>query len=268
MATTVTGPAQRESVGARADVPAATLRTDRWWLPPLVTVLALLAFIVYSTWAAFQNDNYFADPYISPFYSPCIAANCVEGAGEVAIIGEWWKLSPALLILVVPLGFRVTCYYYRKAGYRSFFLAPAACAVPEPHKKYTGESRFPFVLQNLHRYFFYAAVLFGLINVYDAILAFHGKDGFGIGLGTVIIWINLAMLWAYTLSCHACRHIVGGRLKHFSKHPLRYRYWTFVSKLNARHGQFAMISLFTVIITDAYIMAVSAGWISDFRFVG
>jgi hypothetical protein len=97
--------------------------------------------------------------------------------------------------------------------------------------------------------------------------AFHGKDGgFGIGLGTLIIWINLVMLWMYTLSCHACRHIVGGRLKNFSKHPLRYRYWTFVSKLNPKHGTYAMISLFTVILTDAYIMSVSAGWFSDLRF--
>jgi hypothetical protein len=28
-----------------------------------------------------------------------------------------------------------------------------------------------------------------------------------------------------------------------------------------------MISLFTVIITDAYIMSVSAGWFSDLRFL-
>jgi hypothetical protein len=99
------------------------------------------------------------------------------------------------------------------------------------------------------------------------VLAFHGIDGgIGMGLGTLIIWINLVMLWLYTLSCHACRHIVGGRLKNFSKHPWRYRYWTFVSKLNPRHGTYAMISLFTVIFTDAYIMSVSAGWISDLRF--
>ena len=101
--------------------------------------------------------------------------------------------------------------------------------------------KFPLIALNLHRYFFYGALVFGLLNVYDGIQAFHGKDGgFGIGLGTVIIWINLVMLWLYTLSCHACRHIVGGRLKNFSKHPLRYRYWTFVSKLNPKHGTFAM----------------------------
>ena len=38
-----------------------------------------------------------------------------------------------------------------------------------------------------------------------------------------------------------------------------------MSKLNVRHGQYAMISLVTVIVTDAYIMSVSAGWITDLR---
>jgi hypothetical protein len=104
------------------------------------------------------------------------------------------------------------------------------------------------------------------INLYDAIYAHMPKDGgFGLGVGNIIIWVNWIMLAGYTLSCHACRHVVGGRLKHFSKHPMRYRFWTFVSKLNARHGTFAMISLFTVIGMDAYIMAVSAGWLTDLR---
>ena len=145
-------------------------------------------------------------------------------------------------------------------------MSPPACAVAEPHKKYTGETRFPLIFMNAHRYFFYLASLVLLINLYDAVKAFHGEDGgFGVGLGTVIIWVNVAMLAGYTLSCHACRHVVGGRLKHFSKHPVRYRFWTFVSKLNARHGTFAMTSLFTVILTDMYIMAVSADWINDLR---
>ncbi|MFL6143329.1 MAG: hypothetical protein ACJ72N_15875 [Labedaea sp.] len=256
----------------RARISARTLRTDQWWRAPLVTGGVLLFFIVYATIRIFMNRWYWDGEhhYLTPIYSPCISESCDPGAVH------FFTILPAMPIFIpisiitfaVLAGFRGTCYYYRKAGYRSLFLAPAACAVPEPHKKYTGESRFPLVLLNLHRYFFYGAVLFGLINVYDGVLAFHGENGFGFGLGTVIIWVNIVMLWAYTLSCHACRHIVGGRLKHFSKHPMRYRYWTFVSKLNARHGQFAMISLVTVIVTDAYIMADSAGWISDLRFVG
>lgn len=262
-------------VGApgRARISARTFRTDRWWRPPLVTGAVLAFFIVYATVRIFMNDHYWVNDYqyLTPVYSPCLSESCVPGSVHFfTILPEMPVFIPiALVTFVILAGFRGTCYYYRKAGYRSFFMAPAACAVPEPHRTYTGESRFPLVLLNLHRYFFYGAVVFGLVNIYDGVLAFHAKDGgFGVGLGTLIIWVNLAMLWGYTLSCHACRHIVGGKLKHFSKHPLRYRYWVFVSKLNARHGQFAMISLFTVILTDAYIMAVSAGWISDLRFIG
>ncbi|MDQ3112952.1 MAG: hypothetical protein M3Q84_02475, partial [Actinomycetota bacterium] len=139
----------------RARIEAATLRNDQWWRSPLITFAVLFAFIVYATWAAFVGDNYFAEPYISPFYAPCLADICVEGTGQLAFIGEWWRLSPALLILPIPLGFRLTCYYYRKAYYRAFWLSPPACGVAEPHKSYTGETRFPLVLQNVHRYFFY-----------------------------------------------------------------------------------------------------------------
>jgi hypothetical protein len=99
------------------------------------------------------------------------------------------------------------------------------------------------------------------------VLAFFPGHRFGFGVGSLILLINVVMLWGYSLSCHACRHVVGGRLKHFSKHPVRYRMWTVVSKLNAKHMQFAWTSLTTVMITDLYIMAVAAGWITDFRFV-
>ena len=57
---------------ARPPIAAAHLRTDPWWALPLTVVVVLLSFIVYSTWAAFQNAHYFVDPYLSPFYSPCL----------------------------------------------------------------------------------------------------------------------------------------------------------------------------------------------------
>ena len=134
----------------------------------------------------------------------------------------WW-LPFAALTLPFLLLFRMTCYYYRKAYYRSFWLSPPACAVAEPHKTYSGETRFPLVMQNAHRYFFYAAVVISLINTLDAINAFHSPDGFGFGLGNIVLLVNVVMLWAYTISCHSCRHIIGGRLKHFSAHPIRYK---------------------------------------------
>ena len=110
--------------------------------------------------------------------------------------------------------------------------------------------------------------IISVINTWDAIVAFRSPGGFGFGLGNIILVANVVMLWAYTLSCHSCRHIAGGRLKHFSKHPVRYRFWTFVSKLNTKHMQLAWITLGTLALTDFYIMAVSAGWFSDLRFVG
>ena len=164
--------------------------------------------------------------------------------------------------------FRLTCYYYRKAYYRSFWLSPPACGVAEPHRTYTGETRFPLIVQNAHRYFVYIGFVISLINTYDAILAFHSPSGLGFGLGNVILVVNVILLWGYTLSCHSCRHVTGGRLKHFSKHPVRYKIWTFVSKINARHMQFAWITLGTLVLTDFYIMLVASGTISDLRFIG
>ena len=125
----------------RAAIAPRHLRTDRWWLAPAATVAVLTAFVVYSTWRAFAGGDYYAAPYVSPFYSPCLASNCVpmRGGADWHVVGPWWGLSPALLILIFPLGFRLTCYYYRKAYYRGFWVAPPACAVGEPRARYTGE---------------------------------------------------------------------------------------------------------------------------------
>src|SRR5437870_167826 len=90
----------------RASIAARTLRQDRWWVQPAVTASVLGAFVVYATWAAFVNADYFVRPYISPFYSPCIASICghvragsVHGlhAPDVGIVGSWWSISPAIL---------------------------------------------------------------------------------------------------------------------------------------------------------------------------
>jgi hypothetical protein len=251
----------------RAAIAARTLRTDRWWVQPLVTVAVLVAFIAYSTFRAFQNAHYSAEPYISPFYSPCLTTSCEGDTFPKLFTGPAW-ISPALYILVFPLGFRLTCYYYRKAYYRSFWLSPPACAVAEPHRRYTGETRFPLVLQNAHRYFFYAGLVFNVILSYDAVLAFRDPDGaWGhMGLGTLVLLANAVLLWLYSLSCHSCRHIVGGRLNAFSRHPVRYRFWTAVSRLNAHHMRWAWISLFGVAFTDLYVFLLATDTITDLRF--
>ncbi|WP_422771711.1 hypothetical protein ACN28C_00830 [Plantactinospora sp. WMMC1484] len=258
------------SVRQRASIAARTLRTDRWWFAPLITVIGLGAWVTYATVRVFMHDLYWVPDYhyLTPFYSPCVTEACIPEAAHLGrVLPGWWIIPDAALTLPFLLLFRLTCYYYRKAYYRSFWLSPPACAVPDGHKTYTGETRFPLLGQNLHRYTFYAAVIISLINSYDAILAFHSPEGFGFGLGNLVLLGNVVMLWAYTLSCHSCRHIAGGRLKHFSAHPVRYRFWTFVSKLNVRHMQLAWITLGTLALTDFYVMALSAGWFDDLRFI-
>ena len=256
------------TAAGRAQVPEKTLRQDRWWLAPLTTFVVFTAFVIYATWRAFTGEFYYSSPYLSPFYSPCLAASCVEGSSDFGQPFSWWQLSPALIILIFPLGFRLTCYYYRKAYYRAFWLSPPACAVAEPHSKYTGETRLPLILQNIHRYFWYAALLVAVVLTFDVVLAFRNEDkewGHA-GLGTLLMLINVIYIWLYTLSCHSCRHAVGGRLRHFSKHPVRYKMWTAVSKLNVHHARYAWISLFSVALVDLYIYLLATGAITDLRF--
>jgi len=256
--------------GTRGGPDIPTLREDRWWIQPVVSATILGAFVIYSTWAAFVNKNYFAGPsmnrnLLSPFYSPCLTESCVPGSHPSFVI-SWWMISPALLILIVPLGFRLTCYYYRRAYYRSFWLSPPNCAVADAHASYSGETRFPLILQNVHRWFFYLGLILNVILTVDAIEAFR-QPGLGIGVtvGTVVLCLNAVLLWSYSLSCHSCRHLCGGQVKRFSEHPIRYRFWKLVSPLNAHHMKFAWASLVFVAFTDFYVRLVASGTITDWK---
>ena len=258
--------------GARGGPDEPTLRQDRWWLQPLVTVTALTVFVVYSTWAVFVNRDYYVGTamhrdLISPFYSPCVAASCVPGARDTAVFASWWHITPALIVMGGPLLFRLTCYYYRRAYYRGFWQSPPNCAVADGHRRYTGESRFPLILQNAHRYFFVIGLIFNVILSIDAVLAFRmpGAGGIGLSVGTVVLCVNAILLWLYSISCHAARHICGGHVRKFSAAPVRHALWRLLTPLNARHMQFAWASLLFVAFTDLYVRLVASGTISDLK---
>ena len=254
----------------RAQISEGTLRKDRWRRSGAITATLLTVWVIYATVRVFMGHWYWVPQYhyLSPFYSPCVSGECAPGSSS---LGQWIPAVPpiipyAFVSLVFVLGFRLSCYYYRRAYYRAFWQSPPACAVREPHAAYSGETRFPLIMQNLHRYFFYLAIPIAILLTYDVAQAFRGPDGdFGLGLGTLIMLLNVVLIWAYTLSCHSCRHITGGRLKHFSRHPVRYWIWTQISKLNVRHMQFAWASLGTLMLVDLYIWLVSAGVFSDPR---
>ncbi len=260
-----------------------TLRSDKWWLEPLLVLLGLGAFVVYATWGAFQGVNYWYSAgvegfggYLSPFYSPLVyVQEGVDGGASLshALLGswpEWWPsfipVSPAFFILVFPLSFRFTCYYYRGAYYKAFAGSPPACAVGAiPQKSFRGET-FLLVFQNLHRIAFYFAVLFIPILYYDAFMSFFRGGEFGIGLGSIILLINPTLLGMYTFGCHSWRHLIGGRKDCFSctsSGKLRYGVYKKSSWLNRRHKMFAWFSLVWVGFTDFYVRMVASGTFTD-----
>ncbi len=247
----------------------ATERKDNWWLAPVLTFLGLLSFIVYATWAALQGDHYTFGPYLSPFYAPEI-----YGTSPHAILGPppaWWPgfipFSPAILILWAPGGLRFTCYYYRGAYYKAFWGDPPACAVGEPRKTYWGERSLPLVLQNVHRYFLYIAIVFIVLLAYDAYKAFWFADGFGVGLGTLVLVGNVILLGSFTFGCHALRHLVGGGRDELPKGAVGKGCYDCVSKLNRKHMLFAWLSLFSVGFADAYVRMCSMGILTDIRIL-
>jgi hypothetical protein len=251
-----------------------TSRRDTWWVQPVVVFIALGAFVVYATWAAFQGEHYRFGPYLSPFYSPELF-----GDPQHAWFGgrpDWWPgwlpFSAALIILPLPGGFRVTCYYYRGAYYKAFWADPPSCSVGEPRKSYLGERSFPLIVQNVHRAFLYTAIWIWLILAYDAWEAFWfpaaaGDTEFGIGMGTVVLVVNVILLGGYAFGCHSLRHIVGGYIDRMSKAPAHKAAYGCVSCLNRRHMTWAWLSLFSVAFADLYVRMCSMGVWTDWRIL-
>ena len=252
-----------------------TLRRDAWWVEPAIVFTVFTAFIVYATWAAFQGDHYTYGPYLSPFYSPVLWGDPSHAwfGSRPAWWPSWLIFSPALLILPFPGLFRVTCYYYRGAYYKAFWADPPSCSVGEPRKGYRGERYFPLIVQNVHRYFLYIALIFLVILSYDVWLALWftdpatGAREFGIGLGTLILAGNVVLLACYTLGCHSLRHIVGGFMDQLSRAPVRKVAYDCSSCLNRRHMRFAWFSLFSVAFADIYVRLCSMGIWTDWRIL-
>ena len=248
-----------------------TMRRGAWWAYPILVFLALSAFVVYSTWAAFQGEHYRFGPYLSPFYSPELfgSPQALFGA-KPSWIPDWLPFSPALLILWAPAGFRFTCYYYRGAYYKAFWADPPSCAVGEPRHSYRGERKFPLVLQNVHRYFLYLALIFIVFLAHDVWEAMwfadaSGRTSFGIGVGTIVLALTVFFLAGYTFSCHSLRHLVGGNCDELSTKPLRCATYNCVSALNRKHMVWAWLSLFFVGFSDIYVRLCSMGIWTDWR---
>jgi hypothetical protein len=225
-------------------------KLGRWWPYPIMVLVILSLFIFYSLWAVIQWEGEY-ESYLSPLYSP--------------IVFTIW----------IPIGFRVTCYYYRKAYYRAYFNHPTSCSRGEINKgEYWGETKFPFILNNLHRYFFIGATVILAFLYYDTILAFFfevgGETRFEVHVGSIVFLINIILLTFYTLSCHSLRHLAGGSgggscFTKSGKPNSTFKAWRFLSKLNCNHSIYAWMSLIFVMFTDFYLRLLLWGVIPDVR---
>ena len=257
-----------------------TTRRDMWWLQSAVTLFVFSAFIVYSTWAGYSNAHYEFGPYLSPMYSPLLFGPSPHAWFGGPAQPTWWPpflhYSAAALILIFPLSFRATCYYYRGAYYKAFWADPPGCAVGEPRKKYLGERSFPLIIQNVHRYALYFALVFIGILSYDAWKAMWfpvsgtelvagAPTTFGIGVGTLILTVNVVFIALYTFGCHSLRHLVGGVRDVLSGRPLSKKAYACVSCLNRWHMKWAWTSLLWVGFTDLYVRMCAMGVWHDYR---
>jgi hypothetical protein len=264
-------------IGGHAEGFGKTVRTDGWWIGPAITFTVFSTFIVYTTWAALQGKHYYSAPYLSPFYSPILWSDPAPIGGaplDMAWFGEWpsWfphfiPVSPAVLILVFPGAFRFTCYYYRKAYYRSFAGSPPGCAVGPlaGKRKYRGETAL-LLFQNLHRYAMYFALVFIVLLGKDAFESFFRDGRPGIGVGSLILTINVVLIASYTFGCHSFRHMIGGRkdcMSNCGKSSIALGSWKQATWFNERHMMFAWASLLWVMVADLYVRLCSMGVIHD-----
>ena len=239
---------------------AHPVRQDAWWVTPLLTVVVFVGFIVYSSWRAIEGfyqpgtEHFIQGPYVSPFYALHFVKS---GWGFLAST----NVSPALFVLPIPLFFRLTCYYFRKAGYRSFLADPRGCAVPEGRKKYAGETVMPWVWVNLHRITFFFAAALVFLTYKDTVEAYIFDGRFGIGVGSLLYTLEAAMVTLYTFSCHYFRHLVGGKVDCFDcpGGTVRYSLWRWVTAWNVSHMQWFWASLVSIMLIDLYIRLLAAG---------
>jgi len=94
-----------------------------------------------------------------------------------------------------------------------------------------------------------------------------GTTEFGIGVGTLVLTLNVVFLGSYTLGCHSLRHLIGGRLNRLSKSPARSFGYRCASCLNRRHMLWAWTSLAWVTFSDIYIRLCAMGIWTDWTIL-
>lgn len=236
-----------------------TDRHDAWFVSPVIMAIAGVVAVGYLFWAAIQGEHYTSGPYLSYIYA-------------TPFIPSWWHISPAFILIWIPIGFRLTCYYARQAYYRAGFGDPIACGLDEPYRgAYHGETRLPFFLNNLHRYFLYFAIMLLILHWFHLMHATVRSGEIYLGIGTLFMAVDTIALTFYVGGCHSLRYILGGSKRMISCGrcgKIRHSAWRLSSFFNQFHDKWFWISLYSVIFADLYIRLLSMGVIErDFHIV-
>ena len=242
---------------------ASTLRVDRWIIRPALIAGGLGLFILYATWSSVFGIPYFGFDYAAQGYHSPFFGIDLGGALNLPV---WF--SAAILVLWIQVLFRATCYYFRGAYYKAFFLDPPACAVGEPsvHRRFAMENKLPFILMNAHRFALYLAFIPMVVLWWDLIVSMTHDGQFRLGLGVFLIALDAILVTLYVGSCHSFRHLVGGSMDCFSCDAYsrtRHGIWKWVSRINVHHGKYAWLSLVSIVAVDLYVRALALDIINE-----
>jgi hypothetical protein len=161
-----------------------------------------------------SGNALFFGNYISPFYSPKFSAiRRTVGLAPSRLVARLASIFPALLMLWAPAGFRLTCYYYRGAYYKAFWATRRPAPSASRAKLISGERSFPLIMQNVHRYFLYLALVFIVILTIDVWKALWFVDPqrqeFWDRVGTIVSRNQCDSAERLYFGCHSLRHLAA-----------------------------------------------------------
>ncbi len=204
-----------------------------------------------------QNAHYEFGPYLSPFYSPLLFGPSPHAWFGGPAQPTWWppfclfggradslgagRLPLHLLLLPRRLLQGVLGRSARMRGRRAAQEVPGRALVPARHPEHP--SLLPVRRGRLHRASWRTTRgrRCGFRRRIDC--SCRRADEFGIGVGTLVLTLNVVFLGCYTFGCHSLRHLVGGVLDVMSGRPVRKTAYACSSCLNRWHMKWAWMSL-------------------------
>ncbi len=170
----------------------------------------------------------------------------------------------------IPAGFRFTCYYYRGAYYKAFWLDPVASPSASRARATSASAicrSFCKTSIAISSTSHWSSSSFSVATrlIRSGSRTRTERPISAVAIGSLVLIVNVVLLAGYTLGCHSLRHLVGGFLDSKSKASACASCYNAVTCLNQKHMLWAWLSLFWVGFTDVYIRLCAMGVWTDFH---